>query len=195
MKIGVGVIIALISINTDIHAFELFNNLKSSERVSYASASSATPDEFSYQFPDIQLIDQDNQPIRTNQLFHKSNNVVFAFFFTNCVSVCTTVTLSLKSIYPDLPENTSVAMISIDPEMDTPDKLKTYAGKHRIKEDNWHLLTGNTSDIIKLQKSFEAYRGNKMNHSTSLYLKQTNSKTIKEIKNNFSVIPQLLKNS
>lgn len=152
----------------------------------------STPDEFNYQFPNINLVDHNNNNVALSELFDRNKNVVFAFFFTHCVSVCTTITLSLKSIQPQLDSDTVIAMISIDPETDTPGILKSYADKHSINEPNWFLLTGDNDKIVQLQKTFEAYRGNKMNHSTSLFLKAANSDVITEIKNNFSVIPKIL---
>jgi protein SCO1/2 len=86
-------------------------------------------------------------------------------------------------------------MISIDPETDTPDILKNYAQTHRIEDPNWFLLTGNKKQIIDLQKNFEAYRGNKMNHNTSLFVKKSSSEEIIEIKSDFSLIPQIFNRS
>jgi protein SCO1/2 len=162
---------------------------------SHAAADSTHSTGFKVEFPAIDLIDHRNQPIALNTLFDESKDVVFAFFFSHCVSVCTTITLSLKSIQPDLPPGTSIVMISIDPETDTPELLKSYAQRHQIDDSNWYLLTGERNQIIDLQKSFEAYRGNKMNHNTSLFVKKSNSNVITEIKNNFSVIPGFLNNS
>jgi len=147
---------------------------------------------FTFSFPEIELIDQRNQPQALGELFEKDKNVVFAFFFSHCVSVCTTTTLSLKSILPDLPPDTTIAMISIDPDTDTPELLQAYARSYGITESNWFLLTGDNKQIVDLQKSFEAYRGNKMNHTTSIFIKKAHSDVVTEIKNNFSVIPKLL---
>jgi len=151
--------------------------------------------EFPFKFPEINLVDHRNKTQSLNALFDRNKNVVFAFFFSHCVSVCTTITLSLKSIQADLPPDTLIAMISIDPDTDTPELLGSYAKQHRIDNPNWYLLTGESKQIIDLQKSFEAYRGNKMNHTTSLFVKKSDSEVITEIKNNFSVIPQFLTNS
>ncbi len=159
---------------------------------SFSSYGNQADDAFSFNFPDIELIDHNNRSRPLSELFRKDRNVVFAFFFSHCVSVCTTITLNLKSIMPDLPEDTLIAMISIDPDTDTPETLKSYAAQHHINEPNWMLLTGNNKEIINLQKSFEAYRGNKMNHTTSLFIKKSDSKVITEIKSNFSRIPELL---
>ncbi len=151
-------------------------------------------DKENFKFPNIELIDHNDQSVSLHSLFNKERNIVFAFFFTHCVSVCTTVTLTLKSIQPHLPEDTVIAMISIDPDTDTPDVLNTYANQHYIVNPNWFLLTGDKTQIVNLQKSFNAYRGNKMNHNTSLFVKKANSAVITEVKENFGSIPALLTN-
>ncbi len=182
----------LLTVNTvSLYALEKVDS-RSSNEVSHDSLEFQHAPGFNFIFPDIVLTDQHNQPLPLNELFEKKKNVVFAFFFSHCVSVCTTITLSLKSIQPDLPPDTLIAMISIDPETDTPQLLSTYAKQHQINDPNWYLLTGEKNQIVKLQKSFEVYRGNKMNHTTSLFIKKSNSALITEIKSNFSEIPNIL---
>lgn len=176
-------------------AFDLSSLVTTGNNLAFVSAKPTPPGKFKFNFPEIKLIDQNNNSVELGSLFNSDKNVVFAFFFTHCVTVCTTVTLSLKSIRPHLPEDTVIAMISIDPNTDTPTELKNYAEQHRIDDPNWYLLTGDNKEIVDFQKSFEAYRGNKMNHSTSLFVKQANSEIVTEIKNNFSTIPLLLKSS
>ncbi len=182
--------IALCSLNAS--AANDLNVISPMDHSQHVPNNSIVNTEFTYQFPNIDLIDHNNQVVELNKLFDRKKNVVFAFFFTHCVSVCTTITLSLQSIQPQLTDDTLIAMISIDPETDTPDILKAYVETHKINDTNWVLLTGDNDKIVQLQKTFEAYRGNKMNHSTSLFLKTANSDVITEIKNNFSVIPKIL---
>ena len=150
---------------------------------------------FSVEFPDIDLVDHRDQTVALNSLFDSDKNVVFAFFFSHCVSVCTTITMSLKSLQPELPTDTLIVMISIDPETDTPELLSSYAGKFQIDDSNWYLLTGDKREIVALQKEFEAYRGNKMNHTTSLFVKKSGSNEITEFKNDFSVISEFFSNN
>ncbi len=185
-------LLVLLAFSLNLSAFESVKQYKSVDLDSVLSNSSKSG-KFTFSFPEMDLLNQKNQITPLNKIFDKDQNVVFAFFFTHCVSVCTTVTLSLKSIQSSLPKDTNIVMISIDPETDTPDILNRYADMHRIKNPNWQLLTGTNEQIVDLQKNFEAYRGNKMNHSTSIFVKRSNSSEIIEIKSNFSIIPQLFK--
>jgi cytochrome oxidase Cu insertion factor (SCO1/SenC/PrrC family) len=172
-----------------------FEQLDSQDQVALDSNLANETVDFTASFPDIELVDQRNQSVELKTLFGEQKNVVFAFFFSHCISVCTTITQSLKSLQPDLPPGTLIAMISIDPDNDTPDLLADYAKQHRIDAANWYLLTGNNDQIVALQKDFEAYRGNKMNHTTSLFVKKPNSEVITEFKRNFSTIPVFLQTS
>ena len=53
--------------------------------------------------------------------------------------------------------------ISIDPEHDTPAKLREYAQRFHAGP-GWEFLTGDLNDVITVLKAFDAYRGDKMNH-------------------------------
>ncbi len=62
-----------------------------------------------------------------------------------------------------------IVSISIDPEYDTPARLKDYAARHRAGPD-WHMLTGDKQVILEVAHAFDAWRGDKMNHTPSTYL-------------------------
>ena len=140
-------LLSLLAFSLNLSAFESTKQFKSVD-LDFVLANTAKANKFAFSFPEMNLLDQRNQITQLHELFDKDQNVVFAFFFTHCVSVCTTVTLSLKSIQPDLPENTQIVMISIDPESDTPDILNNYANMHKIKNPNWHLLTGSINKLL-----------------------------------------------
>ena len=174
-------------------------NLQAFERIDSATEHAAASDtdsahHFSFRFPAMTLVDHRNRSVELGEFFAPGENVVFAFFFTHCISICTTLTYTLQNLQPQLPAGTKIAMISIDPDIDTdtPELLNSYAARHQIDDANWYLLTGETREIVELQKSFEAFRGNKMNHTVSLFLKRADSAVITKIKNNFANIPGLL---
>jgi protein SCO1/2 len=54
--------------------------------------------------------------------------------------------------------------VSIDPEQDTPSALAAYAKRFHAGPQ-WTFLTGSLEDSIAVQKAFDAYRGDKMNHA------------------------------
>ena len=53
--------------------------------------------------------------------------------------------------------------ISIDPEQDTPNRLRDYAHKFSAGSQ-WQHYTGTVEASVEVQKAFDAYRGDKMSH-------------------------------
>ena len=53
--------------------------------------------------------------------------------------------------------------ISIDPENDTPAQLKAYAQKFGA-DSHWTFLTGPVQDVAAVQRAFDVYDSDKMNH-------------------------------
>jgi protein SCO1/2 len=64
--------------------------------------------------------------------------------------------------------------ISIDPEHDNPDRLREFARKHDAGP-GWRFLTGRRDDIVAVQRAFDSYRGNKMSHVPSTFLRTSAS--------------------
>ncbi|MGI9334845.1 MAG: SCO family protein, partial [Gammaproteobacteria bacterium] len=60
--------------------------------------------------------------------------------------------------------------ISIDPEFDTPDRMREYAGRYDAGPA-WDFLTGRLEDIQAVQRAFRALRGDKMNHAQMSFLR------------------------
>jgi len=151
------------------------------------------PRSFTPRLTDMQLTNQLGQSIPLSQLMDRDNNLLFAFFFTQCITICTTTTFALKSVEQAVPPDTQLAMISIDPDNDNPEVLAEYAEEHRLKAPRWQLLTGNKKDLENLQRSLASYRGNKMNHNTSIFVKKSGSSAVIEVTDNFRLIPELFK--
>ena len=92
--------------------------------------------------------------------------------------------------------NVQMVSISIDPEQDTPKKLRAYAKKFNAS-NQWHFLTGNVDDIISVLQAFDVYRGNKMSHEPVTLLRKTKSDpwvrldgltTAKELVNEYHIL-------
>ena len=61
-------------------------------------------------------------------------------------------------------DDVKMVSISRDPEYDTPEKLKQYGERFRAGE-GWTFLTGELDNVIGVLSAFDAYRGDKMNHT------------------------------
>jgi protein SCO1/2 len=60
--------------------------------------------------------------------------------------------------------------ISIDPEQDTPERLSEYARRFHAGPE-WRFYTGTTQASVAVQRAFEAYRGDKMDHTPATFLR------------------------
>ena len=106
----------------------------------------------------IKLINQLGDTVSLYDI--KNKTIVIDLFFTHCGSICPRLTRSMKQLQESfktggssrLKVDTSVVQfisLSIDPESDSVQQLKTYADNYSINPDNWWLLTGNRDSIYK----------------------------------------------
>lgn len=117
----------------------------------------------------IKLVNQLGDSVNLYDI--KDKAIVLDLFFTHCPSICPRLTRSMKQLQESfktggasrLKVDTSVVQfisISIDPESDSVQQLKTYADNFGINPDNWWLLTGNRDSIYKF--IFEELRIDKL---------------------------------
>ncbi len=105
----------------------------------------------------------------TNQNAEKISNAdylgkvyVVEFFFTTCPSICPKMNKNMLEIQNKFfgNPNFGVASISINPEYDTAEVLKSHAKLIGATAKNWHFLTGDKKYIMDLSyKGFNLYAG------------------------------------
>jgi len=101
--------------------------------------------------------------------------VMLNLIFTTCTAVCPVMSATFEQVRNELGprrEQLHMVSISIDPEHDTPERLREYAEKFHA-DHLWQFYTGTQTEIVKLQRALQAYRGNKMNHIPTTYLRAT----------------------
>ncbi len=124
--------------------------------------------------PDVVLIDRHGKPVELQSLLEDHSSVV-QFIFTTCTTICPVLTVSVQKVREQLvgmDPDLHFVSISIDPEQDTPRRLRAYA-KRFGAGGNWTFLTGDRHDIMHVLKAFGAYYpgNNKMYHKPYTYLK------------------------
>jgi protein SCO1 len=116
--------------------------------------------------PDVVLTDADAQPVRLRELLAGSEPVMLNFIFTTCTTICPVMTKVFADVRTRLgheADNLRMVSISIDPENDTPAQLKAYAQKFGA-DSHWTFLTGRVQDVAAVQRAFDSYDSDKMNH-------------------------------
>lgn len=125
-----------------------------------------------YQIPDVELIDMQGQTNSLKALIASGRPILLNFIFTTCPSICPVASATFAQFQKKLQsaaDKPLLISISIDPEHDTPERLMAYAKKFGADSD-WLFLTGRLEDIIRVEKAFDAYRGEKMNHEPLIFL-------------------------
>ena len=111
--------------------------------------------------PDFEFIDQNGKVI-TNKDYKGKVHVV-EFFFSTCPTICPLMNKKMITIQDEFASNSNfgIASFSITPEIDTPEVLKKYAVDNQITHKNWHLLTGQSEEIVYdlANKGFKLYAG------------------------------------
>jgi protein SCO1/2 len=127
-----------------------------------------------YAVPDMQLLDAHGNTVALRSLLGTQQPVILNFIFTSCTTVCPILSATLAQASRNLKRDDVTPLmvsISIDPQHDTPARLREYAMRHHAG-DNWHFLTGEQGEIVALQRAFAAYYGNKLNHKPVSFLRK-----------------------
>ncbi|MGO3707385.1 MAG: SCO family protein [Mesonia hippocampi] len=108
--------------------------------------------------PSFELVNQHKDTISNKTYLGKV--YVVEFFFTTCPTICPIMNKNMVAIQKEInnTENFGIASFSINADHDTPEVLKAYAEKYGVSNPNWHMLTGNQSEILELaNKGFNLY--------------------------------------
>lgn len=103
----------------------------------------------------IQSFTLTNQDGKTFSDVDVNNKIYIAdFFFTSCTSACPKMTQHLVLVQNAFSNDNDVKLISftVDPETDSAQRLKWYAGVFKIDTNKWNLLTGSKKEIYKLAR-------------------------------------------
>jgi protein SCO1/2 len=135
--------------------------------------------EQAYQVPAVTLVDQTGRKVAIDKALDDGRPVLLNFIFTSCTTVCPVMTQIFTQVQAQLGDDVRkvhMVSISIDPEYDTPSRLLAY-GKEHGTGAQWDFYTGTLEASIAVQKAFDAYRGDKMNHTPLTLLRAARSKS------------------
>ena len=101
-------------------------------------------------FPDAKVVTQDGKTLQFYDDLIKDKIFVISFLFTTCKDICPLATARLAELQEKLGDSMGRDIffysISIDPETDTPERLKQYADAFRAGP-GWLFLTGAPAHI------------------------------------------------
>ena len=132
----------------------------------HAAAPSFARSTANYEVPSVALVRDDGKPVDFSKEIDDGRPVVLSFIYTSCTTVCplTSHTLSqLQSLLGAARDSVHLVSVTIDPEFDTPARLRDYAAGFGAGPE-WQHYTGTLAASKRAQTAFNVYRGNKMDH-------------------------------
>lgn len=120
-----------------------------------------------YTLPAVMLVRDDGQAVSLKNEVDDGRPVVLTFIYTSCTTICPMISQTLSQLQGELGadrDKVHLVSISIDPEQDTPERLREYAKRFGAGPE-WQHYTGTVAASVATQKAFNVYRGDKMEHT------------------------------
>src|SRR5690554_2361022 len=77
-------------------------------------------------------------------------SVAMVMIYTSCQAACPRLVADMRNIERQIPEDkkdqVQYVFVSIDPEVDTPERLKAFAIENKMDSDEWLFLRGSEED-------------------------------------------------
>lgn len=117
-----------------------------------------------YAIPDVALQNEQGQRVSMREFLSGDRPLAINFIFTSCTTICPVMTATMLQLQKELGDDMAQPLyvsISIDPDFDTAQVMKSYAARYGA---DWTFLTGSHDEVMQVLQSFDAYRGSKINH-------------------------------
>ena len=122
-------------------------------------------------FTDVELTDQDGRPQRLYSDLLAGRTVVIDVFFGDCTGSCPVVAATLARLQAALGDRLGrdlyLLSVSVDPQTDTPARLKEYAARFNAKP-GWFFLTGKKENVDLALRKLGQYVEQREAHSNLL---------------------------
>ena len=103
----------------------------------------------------FELTERSGETVKSEQLLGQP--YVVSFFFSTCPSICVQQNQKLKELQDQFEgQGVKFVAISVDPETDTPERLREYAARFGADPEQWLFMTGDLTYIRRI--GAEIYR-------------------------------------
>jgi len=124
-------------------------------------------------FSDVELINQDGQRVRFYSDVLKNKVVVINTFFTTCTNICPPMNRNFEKIQDArgdrIGKDAFLISITVDPETDTPTRLKEYARRFHARP-GWMFLTGKKENVDWALYKLGQYVETKNDHTSIIII-------------------------
>ncbi|PWH85105.1 SCO family protein [Brumimicrobium oceani] len=104
-----------------------------------------------HKVPKWEYLTQDSTVLSSQDIDNKV--WIVDFFFSYCPTICPPMTKAMRGIsdsLSDYSEDFNILSFSIDPDRDTPARLRLYRKRHEVTSENWFFLTGDEEETHTL---------------------------------------------
>ena len=133
-----------------------------------SAALDSSAEEVAIRVPDVQVTTHDGRKVGFLRDLVKGKLVAVNFIYTTCSAICSPMTANMREVQrqldPALADRVHFISITIDPKVDTPQVLNTFAGQFKI-EKNWTFVTASPKNLAQLQKGFAVSMARKEDHT------------------------------
>jgi protein SCO1/2 len=136
-----------------------------------------------YTVPNVRLVRDDGTTVSLAEEMNDGRAVVLNFIFTTCSSFCPLSSQTFAQFQRKLGADRGrvhLMSISIDPEQDTPARLREYAHKYHAGP-GWQHYTGTLEASRAAQRAFGAYQGDKMSHAPLTLVRSADGRSWRRI--------------
>lgn len=106
--------------------------------------------------PEFALTAQDGRRLALADL--RGKVVAVTFIYASCADTCPLLTAKLAGLQAklgaDFGPRVFFVSVTVDPERDTPEVLKRYAGAHGANPAGWAFLTGTPAEIREVERRY-----------------------------------------
>lgn len=107
-------------------------------------------------FPNLPVVTQDGKTLKFYDDLIRGKRVVVSFIYTSCPDICPLTTALLAQVQDELGSvagrDVQFISITVDPEHDTPAKMKAFANAYHAGP-GWYFLTGKPQDVRAITRA------------------------------------------
>lgn len=123
--------------------------------------------------PDVVVLDQDKREVHFYSDLVKGKIVAVNFMFTTCTTICSPMTANIARVQKKLlamgEKDVHFISVSVDPEGDTPEKLKSYSAMFHV-QPGWTFVTGTRAQLESIWRAFGVPMGAREDHTATVVI-------------------------
>ena len=126
----------------------------------------------SAKIPNVHIYDQNGNQLNFYNDLVKGKTVAINFIFTTCTASCPPLTATFRKVQQNAAERglpLQLISISVDPTVDTPERLHTFAEKFNAGP-GWTFVTGDKGEIDSLLEGLGVAVSNKNDHTPMIMI-------------------------